>query len=261
MQIKDLPAPPRQEIRGLSIVLLRMGALLQSNGASTARIRLITDRVAGAYGYQADLFVTHRALNITVSDATNEKTCSLLKRVDPPGVNFSIVAGISRISWQVKKEGMSVEQLDEALKKLEGTFCYSHWFIALLVSIAGGCFCGLAGGSIWAMGVAALATCVGFNVRHLSTKAGFNSYLCVFLAAFTATLVAGVFRKFVDVNIFETAFATSVLFLIPGVPFINSFTDFLDGNILNGLVRLCNSLIFSFMIALGLICSILAFQF
>jgi uncharacterized membrane protein YjjP (DUF1212 family) len=50
----------------------------------------------------------------------------------------------------------------------------------------------------------------------------------------------------------EHALATSVLFLIPGVPLINSFTDLIDGNTLNGIVRGINGFIMAFAIALGL---------
>ena len=50
----------------------------------------------------------------------------------------------------------------------------------------------------------------------------------------------------------EHAFATSVLFLIPGVPMINAFTDLIDGNILNGMDRGINALMHAMAIAIGL---------
>jgi uncharacterized membrane protein YjjP (DUF1212 family) len=62
-------------------------------------------------------------------------------------------------------------------------------------------------------------------------------------------------------NTLEHSFATSVLFLVPGVPFINAFTDLIDGNILNGLVRGMNGLLIAFMIALGLLCAMYIYQF
>jgi uncharacterized membrane protein YjjP (DUF1212 family) len=56
------------------------------------------------------------------------------------------------------------------------------------------------------------------------------------------------------------AFATSVLFLIPGVPLINSFSDLIDGNIMNGIVRGVNGLIIAFAIALGLLTAMQVYQ-
>jgi uncharacterized membrane protein YjjP (DUF1212 family) len=43
-----------------------------------------------------------------------------------------------------------------------------------------------------------------------------------------------------------------VLFLVPGVPLINSVTDLMDGNIQNGMVRAMNGLMIAFSIAMGL---------
>ena len=57
------------------------------------------------------------------------------------------------------------------------------------------------------------------------------------------------------------AFSTSVLFLIPGVPMMNSFSDLIDGNILNGITRGVNVLIIAFAIALGLLMGLLIYNF
>jgi len=58
----------------------------------------------------------------------------------------------------------------------------------------------------------------------------------------------------------ELAFATSVLFLVPGVPLINSFTDLIDGNISIGIVRGTNGLLVAFSIALGLLAAMVVFK-
>jgi len=58
----------------------------------------------------------------------------------------------------------------------------------------------------------------------------------------------------------EHAFSTCVLFLIPGVPLINAFTDLLDGNILNGMVRGVNALLFALAIAFGLLTTIIIYN-
>ncbi|MEN9443917.1 MAG: hypothetical protein RIS47_807, partial [Bacteroidota bacterium] len=58
----------------------------------------------------------------------------------------------------------------------------------------------------------------------------------------------------------EHAFATSVLFLVPGVPLINSFTDVIDGNISIGVARGINGLMIAFAIALGLSVAMLIYH-
>jgi uncharacterized membrane protein YjjP (DUF1212 family) len=51
------------------------------------------------------------------------------------------------------------------------------------------------------------------------------------------------------------------LFLIPGVPLINTFSDLIDGNLQNALVRGLNGLTISFSIAIGLLTSMFLYRF
>ena len=50
----------------------------------------------------------------------------------------------------------------------------------------------------------------------------------------------------------DVALGTSVLFLIPGVPLINSILDILEGHVLIGFSRAINAAILIICIALGL---------
>jgi uncharacterized membrane protein YjjP (DUF1212 family) len=83
----------------------------------------------------------------------------------------------------------------------------------------------------------------------------------VFFASFSASLISGLFRKLGIGNTMEHAFAASVLFLIPGVPLINSFSDLIEDNILNGIVRAINGLLIAFAIALGLLGAMIIYRF
>jgi len=88
----------------------------------------------------------------------------------------------------------------------------------------------------------------------------FNPYLCIFFASLVSTMLSGLAVKYGFGENPEAAFSTSVLYLVPGVPLINSFTDLLDGNIMNGMVRGANGLIITLSIALGLLVSLFIYQ-
>jgi uncharacterized membrane protein YjjP (DUF1212 family) len=137
---------------------------------------------------------------------------------------------------------------------------YPRLIVLLFVSLAGAGFCFSFGGRLPEMVITFGATFCGLFVRQEALKKKFNPYLCVFISSLVASLFAGIFVKSgLNIN-FEHAFATSVLFLIPGVPLINCFTDLIDGNILNGLVRGINALMFALAIALGLLTAMLIFN-
>jgi len=249
-----------EKINELCKLLLDAGSMLMSSGANTARIRLNIMRIANAYGYDAELLVTHRALMLTLYDDEKDYFFSRLKRTSPHGANFKIVSGISRMSWSIVEEKWSLEQARLELDRLKSVPHYHRWIILLMVSLAGASFCRLAGGEWTDMLASAAATCAGLFIRQEATKKMFNAYLCVFFAALVSSLISGLALK-LQIGIHpEYAFATSVLYLIPGIPLINSLSDLLDGNIMNGIVRGVNGLMISFAIALGMLGAILIYN-
>ena len=244
-----------REIRHLGALLLDVGAMLMSAGANTARIRITINRICMAYGYSADLFITHRALTLSLADARDEDVFNRSKRTPPHGVNFKLVSGISRMSWRVVDEQWTIAMMRKELQRLAALSPYPRFLVLLMVGLAGAAFCRLSGGSPVEMVIAFSASLFGLMVRQEAHVRRFNPYLCVYLAAASAALASGAFTRF------EHAFATSVLFLVPGVPLLNAFSDLVDGNFLTGLARMTHGLIISFCIALGLLTAICVYGF
>ncbi|MBN2806534.1 MAG: threonine/serine exporter family protein [Prolixibacteraceae bacterium] len=242
-----------KELSQIADVLLETGAMLMGAGANTGRIRVTINRIAHSLGYQVELLITHRAVMLSVIDDDGEFYTSKLKRTPPHGVNFKILSGISRMSWKVQDEDWSLEQINVELDRLRALPHYPRIVILLLVALAGASFCRLFGGGPIEMGVAFVATCFGLFVRQEAIKHQYNAYICVMMAAFSASIISGTAVVTGIGQLPETAFATSVLFLVPGVPLINSFTDLIDGNISIGIVRGTNGMIIAFCIALGLL--------
>lgn len=251
----------KEEMREMGAVLLEIGALLMSSGASSNRVRVTVDRIAEAFGFQAEMLVTNRALMLTLSDPENNEYVSRVKRTSPHGVNFMLVSGISRMSWKVVEQKWTLEQIRTDLKRLTSIPHYPRWVVLSLVALAGAAFCRLFGGNALELVVTFVATFAGLFIRQEAHHRGYNPYMCVFFASLTASLLSGGAVKSGIIPTLDHAFATSVLFLIPGVPLINSFTDIIDGNILNGMVRGVNGLIIVFSIALGLLGAMFIYQF
>ncbi len=233
-------------------ILLETGTMLMSSGANSNRIRVTLERIANGLGYKTELLITHRALMLTIIEKDQQHFFSRLKRTSPHGVNFRIVSGISHLSWNVLEQNWTVAQIEEELHRLKSLPHYPRLVILGLVGMAGAAFCRLFGGGYVEMTVAFVATVIGLFVRQEATRVKFNPYLCVYFAAFTASFIAGVAEYFHIGLQPDKAFATSVLFLVPGVPLINSVTDLLEGNLQNGIIRGINGLIIAFSIAMGL---------
>ena len=241
-----------EDAQSAGTILLEIGALLMSSGASTHRTRLTMERIARGLGYGIELLITQRALMLTIIEKDQQHFFSRLKRISPHGVNFRMVSGISHLSWNVMEQNWTMAQISEELQRLKSLPPYPRLVVLGLVGLAGSAFCNIFGGGFVEMTVAFVATVVGLFVRQEAMRVKFNPYLCIFFAAFAASLIAGLAGHFKFGADPDKAFATSVLFLVPGIPLINSVTDLMDGNIQNGMVRAVNGLMIAFSIAMGL---------
>lgn len=236
-------------------MLLDVGTLLMSNGASTGRVRTTVNRIAGALGYDVELLITSRSLMLTVTEENGSDYTSSVRRTPPHGVNFTLVSGISRMSWRIVEDRMTVEQINEDIRRLTALPHYPRLVVLSLVSLAGASFCRLFGGEGLELVITFIATFFGLFIRQESLKKGFNPYLAIVFASFAASMISGLSVRLGIGENPEHALSTSVLFLIPGVPLINALTDIIDGNTLNGIVRVVNGFTIAFAIALGLMCA------
>ncbi len=244
-----------KDIKQAEATLLNIGTLLMSSGASTGRVRTTVNRIADALGYNIELLITNRSLMLKVIDEESDHFLASLKRTSPHGVNFRIVSGMSRMSWKVVEEKWDIPRINAEIDRLVALPHYPRLIILSAVALAGSSFCALFGGKGVELLVAFIATFVGLFVRQEAIKMRFNPFVSIFFAAFAASILSGLSVKLGIGSSPDLAFATSVLFLVPGVPLINSFTDMIDGNILNGIVRGIHGLIIALAIALGLLCA------
>jgi uncharacterized membrane protein YjjP (DUF1212 family) len=248
------------EAKELGSLLLDVGVSLLSSGASCSRIRITMRRLATTFNYDAHISIAPKSISLTLNKEEENAIFNGMRSTPSQGVNFKTISGISRLSWEAVENDLSIEQVRDKLNALLVLPHYPRIIILLFVSLAGAGFCFSFGGKLPEMFIAFGATFCGLFVRQEAIKRKFNPYFCVFFGSLVASLFAGAFIK-AGLNIsFEHAFATSVLFLIPGVPLINSFTDLIDGNILNGIVRGVNALMFSMAIAFGLLVAMIIYN-
>ncbi len=248
------------EAKELGSLLLDIGVSLLSSGASCSRIRITMRRLASEYNYIPHISIAPKSVSLTLNNEEDVVLFNGMRSTPAQGVNFKTISGISRLSWDAVEKDLSIGEVKEELNKILVSPHYPRIIILLFVSLAGSAFCFSFGGKYPEMIITFGATFFGLFIRQEALKKKFNPYICVFIGSFVASLFAGAFIK-AGLNInFEHAFATSVLFLIPGVPLINCFTDLIDGNILNGIVRGVNALMFSLAIALGLLAAMLLYN-
>jgi len=248
------------EPKELGAVLLDIGISLLNSGASCSRIRIAMTRFALAYHYKPHISIGPKSVSLTLNDDNGITIFNGIRSTPAQGVNFKIISGIGRLSWTIAEKNLSILELKDKLHKLHATTHYPRIIVLCFVSLAGSAFCYTFGGNITEMIITFGATFCGLFVKQQLAKNEFNPYFCTYLAALVASLFTGAFHQAGLTPTLEHAFSTCVLFLIPGVPLINCFTDLLDGNILNGMVRGMNALMYALAIAFGLLTTIIIYN-
>ncbi len=246
---------PSPEIVGPT--LMQIGSMLMSAGADTDRVRRTIKRISEGFGYETELLITHKAIHLQMGHGN--QFYHQLKRAFTYSNNLQVLSEISRMSWKIAEEGWSPEQIQHEVARIQAMPRYPVWFIITVVSLAGAAFCRLLGGDLPSMATSLAATLCGQLFYRQALGRNFNLYLSVFVAALFTTLVAAHMIASPIGASREHSLPASLLFLIPGIPLLNSFSDFIEGNLLNGLLRMINGMLIIFSIAIGFLTAMLLY--
>ena len=243
--------------------LLRFATTQTSVGVQTSRIVVNTTRIAHAYGYDVMIMTFQRNMTMTLTPAVKNSRHSYhtIDRAHPVSgmlqhrhgpLNFFFNAELSRLSWYTYDHQLSLDELEERFQQIISTPPMNRWLMLYLISQANMGFCLLFGGDLISGLFVFLGTFCGFLLRQELNRHHVYHYLTVVLSATVASFVVGLGAKFGFMKDPTTALSASVLYLIPGVPFINGMMDILDGYILNGISRLMTAVMIVVAITVGL---------
>lgn len=250
----------QDKLERTTYLLLEIASMLMVSGANTNRANLSVTRFASVLQCKAYSMISHKTLIMTVTDDLTNQTFTKVQNIPPYIINFHIISAISKASWNAISQNWTVEQIEEEIVKINSLKRYPKFLVLVAVSFAGAGFCNIFGGDYLNMLVAFVSTFIGLFVVQEAHKREYNVYIRIFLGSLIASSLASVG---IIQNIGEnphTALATSILFLVPGVALINSFTDLFDNNVLNGMVRFTTGLMTVLAIAFGLFAAMLIFQ-
>ena len=224
-------------------------AHLMGAGVHTSRVVRNSKRIGEAFGLDVKLGVFHKNIILTIVDKETNEACN---EVDIPAhpISFEHNSELSALSWEAVDNHLSLEELTAKYKKIVSAPMIHPLFVLLLVGFANASFCKLFGGDLISMGIVFSATITGFYLKQQMQKKKLNHYIVFIVSAFVASLCASTALIFDTTS--EIAMATSVLYLVPGVPLINGVIDIVEGYVLTGFARLTEASLLIVSIAIGL---------
>ena len=242
--------------RRCSKLLLEIAVLLMSSGAHTERVKQNILRLSESLGFQTELFFSLSGITLTTcAEGKPGPHYTVFRQIGAYGVHMGVVSAISRLSWKAYEGDADMAAIQKEVSRIKQLPHYPKPLLVLMISLAGMAFCRVAGGEFLPVLLAGLATGFGFLTRHTLLHRGYNLALSVCIASFVASGLSGLGIVWNLGQSPEIAVATSVLFLIPGVPMINSIVDLMHGHTVVGHARGVQGVVLSFAIAMGIVLS------
>ena len=230
-------------------IIGRVGIMFLSCGTGAWRVRSSMNALAEAMGITCTADIGLMSIEYTCFDGENGFTQSLC--LTNTGVNTSKLNRLEHFISDFERNGtdMSGEELHAHLDEIEQLHgLYSPIALGFAAALACSAFTFLLGGGIVEMFLAFVGAGVGNFIRCKLAKHHFTLFLCIVSSVAGACLVyTGLLRaaeQIFNVSLqHQAGYICSMLFIIPGFPFITSGIDLAKLDMRSGIERLVYALV------------------
>jgi uncharacterized membrane protein YjjP (DUF1212 family) len=231
--------------------IIKAAVMMLEYGAESKLIEQTSQRMGAALGMDSvEMSLIPSAIVLSTLTPNQSVTTTLMAHHKP--INMSIVYDVQRICIELEKEHHSIETVIERLEKIDPNY-YNRWLVIFMVGFSCASFAYLAGADIGAFFITFLASCVAMAVRQELAKHKFISLIIFAITAFVATSVASLSYVNGISSTPSIAISSSVLLLVPGFPFINSFLDAVKGFLSMGWGRWLQATLLTLATSMGII--------
>ncbi|MDQ0203306.1 threonine/serine ThrE exporter family protein [Pectinatus haikarae] len=252
--IKD----PYFEIGRKLLLILKTGQILMESAADTNRITRTMKRVAAFMGITAGtlhIHITYTTIMINISDGNHSIT--KFQKCIKHGINMTKISAVSKLSWKSIEKNYTLDQYETELNRI---FTLKKQYTAIFIAIGAGLACGgfskLFGGDWIAFFYTAVCASIGFLLRSYCNKLDINSYASIAISSFAAAILAYL-THFIPGSLTPWhPLLACALFIVPGIPLINSVDDLLDNYIVSGITRAVNTILMVGSMSFGIVLAI-----
>ena len=231
-------------------LLSQIGKLLLQHGAETELVESSIKNAANKLGYE-DLAILIFPNAIMLSLPTSQKIYNTqLYKAERQDVNFRALDKVVGLIETIDANTNGAELLKELKDEENLSPMYPYYLRNLMAGLGCGAFSLLFGGDLLIFLATFFASSVGFYLNSFLLKRFFNPFIAIILVSFSTTISSGILT--LGNEMAHIAIASSILFLVPSVAFINSVNDLTKRHYMTGLVRGVRGVIISFAIAIGI---------
>lgn len=248
------------DVYELAIFLSRYSAHLLGSGCTCIRLEKNLMRIAHSYGMEVELTIMSRHVHISLWCAGLNTTITSIATVHVNVISYNVNTQLSELSWDIADHKLTFDEARKRFCNIIAADKQNCWLVLLLVAIANAAFCRLFNGDPVAMGFVGLATAAGYFLKLIMLRHHCDARLMVFVCSCLSGLIGALCVKFNLGSTPDIALATCALYLVPGIPFLNSFSDLLYRHYLCAFSRFMDAMVLTFCLSMGLSAAMLITQ-
>lgn len=237
--------------KDIGLFIADYAAWLCGCGATCIRLEKGVNRISEALGVDTDMSIMPTHIQTTVSTRDRGESFSIVRKIHKSAVSFDINTQMSKLSWDIAEGRCDFREALARFERIKLTRPARPLLVLLLVSAANASFCRLFGGDAVSMLIVFVSTLCGYKMKQVMLEDGVDSRVVFICSSFFSAVISASGHLFGWGATPEIAFASSVLYLIPGIPYINSVSDMLDGHYLCAFSRLMDGLVLTACLSLG----------
>ena len=239
-------------MRGIASFLAEYAALLLGCGSTCIRIEKNTKRIAEAFEVNLDIFIMPAHVSVSVWSSDRKGAVMAQRKTASCGISFDLNTRLSQLSWEIADYNLDLPTAVAHFESIKATKPTGKWEVLILTSLANSAFCRLFGGDWFAMLIVLVSTLAGYRLKQIMLEDGCDIRLTFLCASFFSASISAGGHIFNIGTTPELAIGTSVLYLIPGVPYINSVSDMIYRHYLCAFSRFLDAAVLTACLSAGL---------
>ena len=239
-------------MRGIASFLAEYAALLLGCASTCIRIEKNTKRIAEAFGVNLDIFIMPAHVSVSVWSSDRKGAVMAQRKTASCGISFDLNTRLSQLSWEIADYNLDLPTAVAHFESIKATKPTGKWEVLILTSLANSAFCRLFGGDWFAMLIVLVSTLAGYRLKQIMLEDGCDIRLTFLCASFFSASISAGGHIFNIGTTPELAIGTSVLYLIPGVPYINSVSDMIYRHYLCAFSRFLDAAVLTACLSAGL---------
>lgn len=238
---------------------LDIGEQMLIGGAEIYRVEDCIKRICLSYGMKRiDVFTITSSIVATVEDK-DHRNITQTRRISSYKTDLSKLDKLNQLSREMCTTKPPLEEVHEKIKQIKNSKRYPFWFECLIYGATAGAFTVFFGGSFIDGGVSFVIGLILRMIVFLINASKVNQVFSSLISSFAMCFLAFICVNHICGESIDNIVIGNIMLLIPGVGLTNSLRDLISGDIMAGMLRLCEVVLIALSIAAGYFLSALVF--